>query len=113
VEGRLERLELVDLDHGNFAAERAQVLRNPAPAPPIAGDNESPTGDHEIGDAHEALHDRLPHSVPVLADRLEQAVVDDDHRKRHATGQLAAQAKTTGCRLFGAAENGALDPPFN
>src|SRR5690606_31029096 len=113
VERRLEGLQLVDLDHGNLAAERAQVLSDPAPAPPVAGDNEPPTGNHEVRDAHEALHARLAHGVPVLPDGLEQAVVDDDHGERHAPSQFAAQAKATGCRLLGAAENAALDSALN
>jgi hypothetical protein len=110
VERGLERRDLVDLGHGHATAERPQVLRDAPPAPAVAGHHEPAARDHQVGDPHDALDDRLPHSVPVLADRLERAVVDDDGRERHEAGELGAQADAAARRLLGAAGHRAGRP---
>ena len=74
-------------------------------APAVSCNHETPTGHHQIRDAHEALHHRLADRVLVLANRLQQAVIDHDHGEWNPSGQLTAQAVSARGGLLGAAEN--------
>ena len=98
----LERLHRVDLGDDHVRAEALGPHRDPAPAPAVAGDDERPTREQDVGRADDPVDRRLAGAVAVVEQVLRARLVDGDDREAElAVALQRPQPDDAGRRLLG------------
>ena len=102
----LERPQRVDLGDDHVRAHAPGAHGDAAPAPAVAGDDEAPAGEQDVGGADDAVDRRLAGAVAVVEEVLRLRLVDGDDREGElAVGLQRPQADDAGRRLLGAADD--------
>ena len=81
---RLQRADRIDLGDPDLRRQRAQRLRRALADIAVAADHGDLAGDHHVGGALDAVHQRLAAAVEVVELALGHRVVDVDGRERRA-----------------------------
>ena len=108
---RLQRADRVDLGDDHARALAAQRFRAALADVAEAADHRELAGDHHVGGAVDAVHQRVATAVEVVELRLRHRVVDVDRRKQQGArlGHLI-QPVHAGGRLLGDAFDALADP---
>ena len=106
VHQRLERAHRVDLDDGDVGAVAAEARGDALADPAVAGDDDAPAGDQDVGRAQDAVERRLAGPVAVVEEVLRLRLVDGDDREAEgAVGGHGVQPDDAGRRLLGAGQD--------
>ncbi|MNS91295.1 hypothetical protein D3C72_1253770 [compost metagenome] len=103
----LQRADRVDLGHPHLRRQRAQRLRAALAHVAVAGHDGDLAGDHHVGGALDAVHQRFAAAVQVVELALGDRVVDVDRRKTElALLRHLVQAVHAGGGFLGHAADG-------
>ena len=114
VHQRLERADLVDLDHGDLRAHAAEARRDALAAPAVAGDDDVAPGDQQVRGPEDAVERGLAGAVAVVEEVLGQRLVDGHDRvAERAVGGHGLEPDDAGGRLLGPGDDlGQLAAPL-
>ena len=102
----LQRVDRVDLGHPHLGAQRAQRLGRALAHVAVAGHAGDLAGDHHVGGALDAVHQRFAAAVEVVELALGHRVVHvDGAEQQRALGAHLVQAVHAGGGLFGHADD--------
>ena len=104
--GRLQSVDGVDLGHPHLGAQRGQGLGAAFAHVAVASHHGHLAGDHHVGGALDAVHQRLAAAVQVVKLALGHRVVHvDGAEQQRAVGRHLVQSVHAGRRFLGHADN--------
>ena len=104
--GGLQGVDGVDLGHPDLGRQRAQRLGGALAHVAVAGHASHLAGDHHVGGALDAVHQRFAAAVQIVELGLGHRVVDvDGAEQQRALGRHFVEAVHTGGGLFGHAHD--------
>ena len=78
---RFERAQRVDFGHDDVGAHALRAAGDTLTAPAVAGDDDGPAGEQNVGGANDAIERALAGAIAIIEQVLGVAVVDGDDRE--------------------------------